>query len=363
MAHSSLNDRTIVEFTKLLLGDLEEVKRLQNEFESNGWCFMRLPDDNGQLTKKLHETQMNLETFFSQERSEKSKYCSSNGFGYSRVDHKESIRVLMDQYGFQKYDPPLTDNVDRTLRYLTILLDNLTSVIRSIISKMPIMAQSFTKTAVSMSHLRMLDIAHYFNERTGAAEPPEVGVNTDEVNCVPHFDPGLFSLSILSTCDGLQLKDRASHQWIDGPVNVEHNQHSIGVVWLGEAASILTENHFKAGIHRVVYPRTPHQSRIAIWLEVCTESQIELSLKQENEEDSLIPGGTIIQMDNQPGSLPVRARFGGERVRRFLRRMERERGLSLSKSATTKVLRLRHKRKRQLEEEQKKSTNNTEEVV
>ncbi|CAF4808217.1 unnamed protein product, partial [Rotaria sp. Silwood2] len=148
---------------------------------------------------------------------------------------------------------------------------------------MPKVAQNSNDTIIELSPLGMLDIVNYFNKKTGPKEQPKIGLNTDEVNCVPHFDPGLFSLSILSTCEGLQLQDQLQDKWIDGPNNSEIDQHSIGVIWLGEAASILTKNRFQPGIHRVVYPQVMNKSRLTIWQEICTKAQIDsLLLKEDN---------------------------------------------------------------------------------
>ena len=36
------------------------------------------------------------------------------------------------------------------------------------------------------------------------------------MNCVPHYDPGLLSISFLSTHEGLQLKDPATDSWFAG---------------------------------------------------------------------------------------------------------------------------------------------------
>ncbi len=47
-------------------------------------------------------------------------------------------------------------------------------------------------------HFGMLDIVSYFNNKNGF-QPPHDGQTADEVNCVPHYDPGLLSISILST--------------------------------------------------------------------------------------------------------------------------------------------------------------------
>ena len=177
----------------------------------------------------------------------------------------------------------------------------------------------------------MLDIAHYFNTNRGPTSAPEVGHDTSEVNCVPHYDPGLFSLSILSTCDGLQLKDQRTNQWIDGPNNSQMDQSNIGAIWLGEAASILTGNRFKAGIHRVTYPRMPHQARLTIWQEVCTKSQIQQLFSQQIQMQPLLRD-TQVMLANQPDSKPMIVRPGGETRHEFMRRMEGERGISSSKS-------------------------------
>ncbi|CAF2377715.1 unnamed protein product [Rotaria sp. Silwood2] len=266
---------------------------------------------------------------------------------------------------------------------------------------MPVLAQNPHKDKVQLSSLSMLDIVNYFNTRPGPVPQPKVGFNTDEVNCVPHFDPGLFSLSILSTCDGLQLNDLRQDQWVDGPNDCEDGQRSIGVIWLGEAASIMTGNQFKCGIHRVVYPRIPHQARLTVWQEVCTKTQIDTLLKSngdlvlmsgkdaicidtlsnsvplqvqygeefsndlmnhvENEHDlsktrlncdcarlqnsndndqyteknsnlKLLPGGASVTMTNQPNSEPLQVESNGETLNHFMKRVESERGLSMSKS-------------------------------
>ncbi|CAF4081546.1 unnamed protein product [Rotaria magnacalcarata] len=76
----------------------------------------------------------------------------------------------------------------------------------------------------------MLDISHYFNERTRPVKQRKAGSNAHEVNCVPHFDPDLFSLTILSTCDGLQLYDQMKDEWIDGSDNSKDCQRFIDVI-------------------------------------------------------------------------------------------------------------------------------------
>lgn len=186
------NNHLLVDFRKLLAGDSNEINLLQNEFETNGWCFIRLFDEKNQLVDKLGEIQQNLSIFFTQHQLEKSQYESSNAFGYSRVGHKEGIKVLIDQHGLANYHHRLTKNVEQTLQDLATLCNSLTNMLKFVIFKMPILAKSPMKDMVPLSPLGMVDIVHYFNERTGPVEQPNVGLNTDEVNCVPHFDPGLF---------------------------------------------------------------------------------------------------------------------------------------------------------------------------
>ena len=172
--------------------------------------------------------------------------------------------MLTDQHG-------LPNNINATLQHLSQLISDLTYRLKPIIVKLTSSSHHASKE-VALSDRAMLDIVHYFNRRIGSIRRPEVGYDTSEVNCVLHYDPGLFSLSILSTCEGLQLRDQRTDTWIDGPVNSQTNKSDIGVLWLGEAASILTGNRFKAGIHRVVYPRVAHQTRLTIWQEVYTKS-------------------------------------------------------------------------------------------
>ncbi len=112
------NNHILVDFDKLLLNDLSAINILQNEFETNGWCFIRLPNQNNQLVDKLNEIQTTLSNFFNQNEMKKVQYLSSNAFGYSRVGHKEGIKVLIDQHSLGKYHQPLTNDVEQTLEYV-----------------------------------------------------------------------------------------------------------------------------------------------------------------------------------------------------------------------------------------------------
>ncbi|CAF3723137.1 unnamed protein product [Rotaria sp. Silwood1] len=127
-------------------------------------------------------------------------------------------------------------------------------------------------------------------------QPPENGQTTEEVNCVPHYDPGLFSISILSTHKGLQLKNMTNNEWVDGPL-----EPNIGVIWLGKAASRITQNRLKPGIHRVIYPQK-WKSRLTIWYEVCTTEQ--LKNISADKKDELMADGAVT-FASMPGSAPI----------------------------------------------------------
>jgi hypothetical protein len=132
------------------------------------------------------------------------------------------------------------------------------------------------------------------------------------------------------------LKDQRENKWIDGPNNSQVDQGSIGVIWLGEAASILTRNRFKSGIHRVVYPRTVHQPRLTIWQEVCTEEQIKQLFEKDNNVQDL-PSGAEVILANQPNSISMNVLAGGETRNGFMNRVESLRGISMSKSRSSDI--------------------------
>ncbi|CAF1365521.1 unnamed protein product [Rotaria sordida] len=166
----------------------------------------------------------------------------------------------------------------------------------------------------------MLDIVSYFNGKSGF-QPPQNGQTIEEVNCVPHYDPGLLSISILSTHEGLQLKNMVNNEWINGPL-----EPNVGVIWLGEAASRVTQNRLKPGIHRVIYPQKS-KCRLTIWYEVCTVEQ--LKNIRTDQEDEIMADGTV-KFESLLGLAPINV-VPGETKLEFLKRVEMAHGLSMSK--------------------------------
>ncbi|CAF2710623.1 unnamed protein product [Rotaria sp. Silwood2] len=329
---TEFNNHPFIDLEKLFLDDPLEILRLQQAFETNGWCFVHLSKNSRSFVTQLNHINQSLSNFFSLDQAEKSRYLSSNAFGYSCIGHKEGIKILTDQQGITDSQSVLPMSIEATLQHISQLISNLTYRLKPIITKLTVSDDKSSKQ-VELSAFAMLDIVQYFNKKTGPTKIPEVGYNTDEVNCVPHYDPGLFSLSILSTCDGLQLKDQRENKWIDGPDNSQIDQSNIGVIWLGEAASILTGNRFKSGIHRVIYPRTAHQARLTVWQEVCTEGQIKQLFEQNNNVE-LLPADAEVILANQPDSLPMSVLPGGETPHAFMKRVESRRGLAMMASTS-----------------------------
>jgi len=168
----------------------------------------------------------------------------------------------------------------------------------------------------------MFDIAYYLNDMT-LLEIPQ------DLNCAPHYDPGLISLSILSTTPGLELQD-ANGNWISGPQG-----NDIGVLWLGEAArkASFYVSPLTPAIHRVVYPKDL-KPRLTMWYEICTSSQV----LQETPKDNFpqmtfnVPNPMANNynfiLTNAPGAQTVQA----PTKLQALRKIEITKGIPMSKS-------------------------------
>ena len=329
-------DHRLVDFNKLSREDSTEIDRLKDELENHGWSFIQLPNENNQFIDKIDQIQKNLQLFFNRNSKEKSSYESKNTLGYSHINHKEGIRLLTNEHGHIKDQSFPDDEFQQTLESVAILCHSFTYILKRILLKMCTSTDNSNEESAPLSQWNMLDIVNYFNHRANSSAQPEIGLDTTEVNCVPHFDPGLFSLSIFSSNEGLQLKDRLKDKWIDAPNYREINHCSIAVLWLGEAASKLTHNTFKTGIHRIIYPQLEHQTRLTIWQEIPTKNQIETIFKQ-NDQSLVLPENTTVEMTNQPNSLPLKILPGGETMNDFLKRIESERGLAMSKSGVEHI--------------------------
>ncbi|CAF1318236.1 unnamed protein product [Rotaria sp. Silwood1] len=326
MSESNKKTQVIIDLNKLLnLEDSAEIKRMKTEFELNGWCFVFLPKElipDSNLTKELSD-------FFELDKR-KNKYSQHlEIYGYSKVNHKEGIKLLTGSY-FGKFANKglIPRTLVQPLNYISQVLDAVTKRLievldqHSVFQQNPSLASLIEHADLPLKdeYFGMLDIVNYFNMKSGF-RPVQNGQTTEEVNCVPHFDPGLLSISILSTHEGLQLKNMTNNEWVDGPL-----EPNIGVIWLGEAASRITQNRLKPGIHRVVYPQES-KPRLTLWYELCTVEQ--LKNISADKKDELMANGTVT-FKNLPGSAPINV-LAGEKKLDFLKRVEMAAGLSMSK--------------------------------
>jgi len=109
----------------------------------------------------------------------------------------------------------------------------------------------------------MIDVAHYFNDQSKFDESPL----PPDLNCASHYDPGLITLSVLSTAPGLELFNPATDTWTPHTGDDE----SLAVLWCGQAASDASKGVIKPAIHRVI--RKVGHPRMSMWYEICTAEQ------------------------------------------------------------------------------------------
>ncbi|CAM4840549.1 unnamed protein product [Rotaria magnacalcarata] len=326
MSESNKKTPVIIDLNKILnFEDSTEIKRMETEFELNGWCFVFLPAElipDSNLTKELSD--------FFQLDKRKSKYLQRlEIYGYAKVNHKEGIKLLSGSY-FNKFANKglVPATLVKPLNYLSQVFDAVTKRLIEVLDQHSVFQQEPSLPSLielaglpwHEEYFGMLDIVSYFNMKSGF-RPPQNGQTTEEVNCIPHYDPGLLSISILSTNEGLQLKNMPNNEWIDGPL-----ESNIGVIWLGEAASRITQNRLKPGIHRVVYPQES-KPRLTLWYQLCTIEQ--LKNVSADKKDELMANGTVT-FKNLPGSTPITV-SPGETKLGFLKRIEMSHGLSTSK--------------------------------
>jgi len=266
--------------------------------------------------------------------------------GYGAVDHKESLSFVspIEWRDDTTLPSPLRDILKSWLEALdNLALDFVAALATPVfgIKEATLTTRADLPIAYRRVQTGMLDIAYYHNRQTVDVSPP-VGHSTKEVNCVPHIDPGLLSISFLSTQDGLQLLDPATNTWFAGPVNTRPGEEDLGVIWLGEAAVKASKGQFKAGVHRVVYPSSPIP-RATAWYEMCTVEQVN-SLNKEQDEGTVAPPNIV---DVKPLTLQPKQK----------RQIERHYGMPMTKSfKTSDTYRAFYSEDRTDEEKKRKGT-------
>ena len=240
--------------TAALKGSPIDLSKMAADLKTRGWVCVRL---DPQLVSLIDQSTEFADKFFAQSPEYKSRFKKEPMFGYFGVEHKESFRLLTGHRLGEHTFPPESDAVakltkvldkvmhDLTLRLAPELFPNLQSDPR---------ARRIPLTGSVMHKWGMFDITKYHNRNP-------------RINCNPHSDPGLLSLSVRSTAPGLQLRDELG-RWTDAPTD-----KMVGILWAGAMANKLNPL-IKPGVHQVIgFPR----ARLALWYEVCV-------LKQEHTE-------------------------------------------------------------------------------
>lgn len=261
----------------------QEALKLRELLSENGWAFVLLPEDIRQLSADCVPA---LREFFHREDEYKLKYhenlkgeSDKDGvvYGYNQTANrnKEGLRLLSGGRMLKKWIP------DECAASLPLLVDALDKVMIQILrtSSQTLFNMSFEElsqkyeipliaglpngtdigTLLTEQNFAMVDVAHYPN-----AAPTVVSEGV-ECNVAGHIDPGLLSFSILSTQEGLQVKNKEG-EWVDCPTDSRY-----GILWAGELAQIISPD-IKPGWHRVKY--LPEQAwRLTIWIEVCSKQQ------------------------------------------------------------------------------------------
>lgn len=240
------------------------------------------------------------------------------------MDHKEGIRFLSQHFPREVKDDKLRQTAHQVCNYLDAysLRISLALAQRLGISASKLAVEADLPVAYG-SHYGMFDIAKYFNKLAGQS-PPAEGTSVDDVNCVPHYDPGFLSISFFSDAEGLQMLDPETNQWYAAPLSTIDSQKEYGVLWLGQAGVKASEGKWKAGIHRVIYPATSG-SRLTMWYEMCTVDQV-----NGPDDAAAVPEGEI-QLPNIKGPGSMMLTMKGDTQTDVLRRIERKRGLPMSK--------------------------------
>lgn len=123
--------------------------------------------------------------------------------------------------------------------------------------------------------------------------------------CAEHYDPGLYSLWAGETKPGLKFKDDTG-EWVP-----PHPDGNVFVLWLGKAAQDANPK-FVAAMHRVDAPSATCPPRLSVWSELCTRDQI------APKKWAKFVSADIIEVRNARGKDKLRVRVQGGNLNKAL---------------------------------------------
>eukprot|EP01006_Ploeotia_vitrea_P027773 TRINITY_DN60540_c0_g2_i1.p1 TRINITY_DN60540_c0_g2~~TRINITY_DN60540_c0_g2_i1.p1 ORF type:complete len:312 (+),score=19.10 TRINITY_DN60540_c0_g2_i1:84-1019(+) len=249
-----------------LLKTSGNLTRVISDLSTRGFSFVPLPTFLKNQTAVVVQT---ASKFFDKPMAEKEPHFTVPVFGYISIDNREGLRLLTGQFLKYPMCPPECEDAVRQLgRSLDAEMIALSHVIfgqylpKAATTEPPLL---FPLLSGDKPKFGLLDIAHYYNETKPLSKPG--GNHTGNgLNCAEHTDPGLLSLNVCDSTKGLEFWDPSTASWVQSPCDP-----NIGLLWCGDAASVLTNGVFTAGKHRVV---TGCEPRLSIWHEICIMQQV-----------------------------------------------------------------------------------------
>jgi hypothetical protein len=210
--------------------------------------------------------------FFKEPKLYKQKYFKEPIFGYFGVEHKESFRLLTGSRLKEHKFPNNFEDLTSLITKIDSIMESITLILSpTLFPNIKETAKKFKIPFFDKNRWGMFDIAKYHNDGSRKT-----------LNCKEHYDPGLLSLSLRSSEEGLQLKDEFG-KWIKAPI-----ANNIAILWAGKAATDINPK-IKPGVHRVSNPLQSNKSRIAIWHEICTTDKEHKELIKNKRTKSYEP--------------------------------------------------------------------------
>ena len=256
----------------VLQNDKVTISRISEAIKKRGFTFIRLPPKMVSLIDNIQKT---MEIFFSKNKYYKKNFYKDPIFGYFDVSHKESFRLLTGNRITEQQLPLDFNNVVSFIRMMDRLMKRITLLCAPYLFPNIMNEAKIYNIPLfdDNNQWGMFDIANYYND----------GKRKD-INCEEHADPGLLSMHLRSTEQGLQLKDE-NGKWFS-----PYNNKNIAILWTGTVATKINPE-IKPGIHRVINPTSPNSNlnqlnkkpRMAIWYEICTSQQEHTELINKSE--------------------------------------------------------------------------------
>eukprot|EP01084_Bolivina_argentea_P028600 53133_1 len=284
----------MVSLDKILNKNANELKLFGGLLSKRGWCLIKYPK---QIKKIIDETCKNVyNAIKNKDKSnddEKKIEIDSNwcqlldGYGYINFkDYKQVLRVLTGNL-MRKYKDKYPKIIAKDIMNISDVMDKLTLDILNVIGvdenlfKCKSM-EEFEKLCLEKDcnitilsgynrgdkkdiKTSLLDFVYYENLDYKKEESEYPMIKNKGENVSPHTDPGLFSLSFLSTSKGLQLYDLTHDCW-------REIDNDCGVFWCGEAAATISNGTILSGIHRVKF--NGNNPRFTSWYECSVDSQL-----------------------------------------------------------------------------------------